>query len=89
MASKFGIILDVLIEAFKNSVSEQDYCNIVKILREYTNSRENLEIEQDELKNRGYPLDYHPCDHMERIRFAMTFGKYNNTRINDLLLSIQ
>ena len=83
MSSKFGIILDILLEFFSNPVSENDYHNIVNAIREYSNARENNE--QHELAIRGLPSTYHPCDHNERIRYAMVFGEKNNMRIGELI----
>lgn len=82
--SQFGTILDILMEAFKNPVSEQDYHNIVELLRAYKRDDVMKEQEMKELSIREFPLTYHPCDHMERIRFAMTFTQNNNERIKEL-----
>ena len=82
MSSKFGVILDIMTEAFKSPVSEEDYYKIVELLRNYI--REDPTAEQHELAIRGYPAHYHPCDHMERIRFAMTFGGKDNAVLKDL-----
>lgn len=83
--TKFGILLDILIESFSKNVSERDYHMIVNALREYDSSRCDTETEQRELAAHGYPLTYHPCDHMERIRSAMTFGEIDNPRVQELL----
>ena len=80
--SRFGVILDILTEAFKNPVSEEDYYKIVDLLRKYI--REDTTAEQHELAIRGFPSSYHPCDHMERIRFGMTFGGKDNAVLKDL-----
>lgn len=85
MPTRFGLILDILDEAFRTLVSEKDYYEIVDILQEYSDNRDDVSIEQQELKQKGWPLTYHPCDHMQRLRFAMTFGESDNVRIRELL----
>lgn len=84
MTTQFGIILDILTEAFKHPVSEHDYTTIVGILRDYSCNRNSIVVEQHELTIRKFPPGYHPCDHMENIRFAMVFGENNNIIIQDL-----
>lgn len=32
-------------------------------------------------ESNGYPPDYNPCEHMERIRFSMCFGSIPNSKI--------
>ena len=86
MSSKFGIILDILLESFRNPVSENDYHNIVNAIREYSNAREDNE--QHELAIRGLPLTYHPCDHNERIRHSMVFTDKDNERVGELLSGV-
>jgi hypothetical protein len=88
MVNNFGILLDILTEAFHNTVSENDYQMILETLRQYSQSRCDIATEQYELVTRGWPLTYHPCDHKERIRFAMYFGEKDNTHIQELLLTI-
>jgi hypothetical protein len=82
MTHKFNIILDILQEAFTSPVSEKDYHMIVACLRKYSASERDVKFEQSELARRGWPLDYNPCEHMERLRFAFTFGTDDNPRIN-------
>lgn len=86
--TRFGIILDILSESFHGIISEQDYVNIVNLLRDYDRSRDDTSIEKQELVDRGWPLNYHPCDHMERIRFATVFGKDDNVRIKELFSTL-
>ena len=87
MTSKFGNILDMLIYAFKNTVSVHDCAMIVDTLRDYEKTRPDAPCadEQRELSRVGYPLDYHPCEHMDRIRFCMVFGENDNEHIQDML----
>ena len=89
MASRFGILLDILMEAFRNPVSETDYYTIVQVLQDYTEARSDTIQEQEELAKRGLPINYHPCDHMERIRFGMVFGNNRNSRIKDLVTKLK
>ena len=88
MSHAFSIILDILQEAFNSLVSERDYHMIVACLREYSASEHNADIEKSELARRGWPLDYHPCEHMERLRFAFVFGGEDNPRIQHALASL-
>lgn len=84
MSTRFGIIIDLLIEAFRNFASEGDYYDIVNILRSYELSRDSSFLERTELEARGWPLDYDPCEHIENIRMCMAFGN-DNLRIKELL----
>ena len=83
--NKFGVLLDVLSEAFKSTVSEHDYHMIVQAIRDYSVSRYDRETEEKELAARNMPLTYNPCDHMENIRFGMSFGGGDNVRVQELL----
>ena len=74
-------MLDILVEAFSNPISERDYRDIVEALREYSSHRDNRAVELLELTRSGYPKTYHPCDHMENIRFALCFGEEDNRRV--------
>jgi hypothetical protein len=89
MTSQFGILLDILKEAFQSPISERDYHMIVELLRNYNNSRIHKESELNELQSRGWPLNYDPCEHMERIRFAMVFGEKDNDVVQTLLKRLQ
>lgn len=88
MVSKFGIILDILKEAFSTPVSERDYYRIVEVLRNYKLNPCEPTTEQEELVARKWPLHYHPCDHMENIRFGLCFCGEDNIRIQELLLNL-
>jgi hypothetical protein len=87
MSNKFGIILDMLKESFQNPVSVNDCCMIVDCMREYAKTRPEITSsdEERELARIGYPLTYHPCDHMERVRFAMHFRDEDNERVQGML----
>lgn len=85
MSNRFRLQLDMLKESFSNPVSENDYHEIVGCLRDYSTNRCDPTIEAHELREHGFPSDYHPCDHLERIRFAMTFNSKDNTRIRELI----
>ena len=73
--------------AFSEPVDENDYHNIVAYLREYAKNRESVENEKKVNESNGYPPDYNPCEHMERIRFCMVFGSISNSKIRCCLLS--
>ena len=74
MTMKCDLILDLLQAAFTGAVTEQDYHSTVQCLREYAAERDCREAESRAALSRGWPADYDPCEHMERIRVAMTFG---------------
>lgn len=44
-------------------------------MRDYNAVRQPPEIEQAMLTDSGFPVTYHPCNHMERIRFSVVFGE--------------
>ncbi len=60
---------------------------IVDCMREYAKTRPEITSsdEERELARIGYPLTYHPCDHMERVRFAMHFRDEDNERVQGML----
>lgn len=81
----FGILIDMLIVAFNVTVSKSDYHDVVQCMRMYDTRRATLESKREELRRRGWPVTYHPCEHMEKIRFCMTFGGHGNERVRDLV----
>lgn len=84
--SRFGALLDILKYCFENKISVKDYHNIVNCIRSYDSKREDISIEIIELKRIGYPLTYHPCDHMENIRKNMWFDlDTDNIKIGELI----
>ncbi len=83
--NKFGMLLDVLTVAFKSTVSEHDYHMIVQAIRDYSVSRYDRAAEEKELAARNMPLTYNPCDHMENVRFGMSFVVEDNARVQELL----
>ena len=87
MSNRFGLLLEILTEAFQAPVSEEDYYNIIAALRAYDTQRCTQKEEQTELKARGWPLTYHPCDNMERLRYAFVFAPEDNKKIGGLLKS--
>jgi hypothetical protein len=83
--SRFGVIIDILEIAFSNPVSESDYHNIVRCLREYDRLRDPEETERYQLRIRGWPEDYHPCEHMENVRWGFAFVDVSNQDVTSLL----
>lgn len=83
--TKFSIIIDMLKIAFSEPIDENDYNTILVCLREYAENRESLENEMKVNESNGYPIDYNPCDHMERIRFCIVFGSIPNSKIKTCL----
>jgi hypothetical protein len=61
--------------AASTPVSEMDYHKIVQILRHYDKHRQSPQDEQEVLARVGWPATYHPCDHMEKIRFVLLFTR--------------
>jgi hypothetical protein len=84
--SYFGTILDMLRIAFESPVSLKDYHDIVSCLRAYdSEGRSDVSNERLELNRLGWPDTYHPCDHMENIRFGLMFVPEDNIRVRDRL----
>jgi hypothetical protein len=82
----FGYLLDIVQEVIESPVSERDYHAVVSCLRAYTAiGMHDAANEQFELQRRGWSLSYHPCKHMENIRFAMTFDEGDNARLHGLM----
>lgn len=79
--SKFAILLDMLKIAFSEWCDENDYHIVVQCMREYDKNRDTLDNERAINKEKGYPEDYNPGEHMERIRFFMKFGSIPNSKI--------
>jgi hypothetical protein len=73
--STLDIVIALLCVALLTPVSEMDYHNLVKILRHYDNHRQSPQDEQEVLTRVGWPHTYHPCDHMENIRFVLVFTR--------------
>jgi hypothetical protein len=83
MVTKCGLIFDLLQAAFTGFVTEHEYHLTVHCLREYAAERDCRDLEQQAAISRGWRADYDPCEHMERIRYGMTFGTTCNTSVMD------
>ena len=66
------------------TISEDQYHDVVACMRRYNTKRLSTAIEQTALRAAGFPVTYHPCNHMERIRFCTVFGEPDAT-LQDLL----
>lgn len=77
----FGTILDMLSAAFDSPVSETDYHDLVRCIREYGASKARRSVEQEMLAARGWPASYDVCEQSERVRFALEFGGVGNARL--------
>lgn len=76
MTNQFMVLLRMLKVLFEGpTVSEDQYHDVITCMRRYDTDRVPVETEQAALLEIGYPVTYHPCDHMERIRFCTVFGK--------------
>lgn len=85
---RFSLLIDMLARAFRggpgdSSVSQGNYTDIVWCLRKYDENRAPVEDEHKVLERQGWPTSYHPCDHMERIRWGMTFGDVSDEIIDE------
>ena len=78
MDTRFEAVLRMLACAFRSAVSEMDYHDIVQCLRVYRQSPDPIEDEHRLLLAIGWPITYHPCDHMENIRWCMCFAESND-----------
>lgn len=78
--------------AFAGEVSELDYHNLVRCMREYKSGMspegsDRVKLGEAEVRcitAVGWPATYNPFDHMERIRFCLAFGN-SNARVRELL----
>ena len=77
----FLIIIDMLEAAFNSPVSERDYHDIVRCIREYGGSRDDHTNERAVLTAKGWPESYDVCEQVEAIRYAMVFGTVDNARV--------
>ena len=84
LATCFGILVDVLQEAFKNTISEDQYMQVIRYINLYTSVREGLcitdkvsmvDAQNCQLLARQWPPDYDPADHLCNLRYALTFGE--------------
>ena len=74
----FCILLDMLGAAFNSPVSEKNYHDVVRCIREYSSSRESRSVEQELQVAKGWPASYDVCEHSEGVRFGMVFGPSDN-----------
>lgn len=84
----FRALLDALLVGFNgNPISEADYHAIVYRLRIYEmavernnekSTRAAAAIELPVLQDVGLPVTYHPCDHMENVRWGFNFTSDDN-----------
>lgn len=82
---RFSLLVEMLDRAFRggNSVSQDNYHDMVWCLRTYdTSGRARQNEERKVLLRHGWPTSYHPCDHMERIRWGMCFGDVSDDIID-------
>jgi len=59
--------------AFNDGMTEHNYHNVVKCLKNYVKNPDPRTIEVYALHQKNWPLTYHPCDHMENIRWGTFF----------------
>ena len=71
--SRFSLLLEMLDCAFDTGMTEENYHDLVECLKMYNINRDSRTIETHELQQKKWPLDYHPCDHMENIRWGAVF----------------
>ena len=81
MVTKIELIVDLLQAAFASPVTESEYHLTVNCLRQYALDRDSRDTERNVVTSRGWPPEYDPCEHMERIRFAMSFGSTSNVGV--------
>jgi hypothetical protein len=91
--SRFSKILQILDCAFTSGMTQQNYHDIVICLRDYHDRPDPPSIEEYELQQLGWPVDYHPCDHMENIRWGTVIlgerqsNKALNKKLQDYKMS--
>jgi hypothetical protein len=87
--ARFDQLLNILKISFESGISESQYHSIVNMIREYGASPDSKDIEHASLKAIGWPNDYHPSDHIERIRFAFHFVPYKNEQVDKYIESFK
>ena len=83
--NRFARLLYLLELAFPATVSEDQYHALVACMRAYDADRLPADVEKRTLAESGWPETYHPCDHMERIRFSLVFGPEPDARLQRAL----
>lgn len=86
---RFHQLLNILKISFKSGISESQYHSIVDIIRDYGVNPDPKHIEDASLKAVGWPTDYHPSEHIERIRFCIYFLPYNNEQVDKYIESLK
>lgn len=84
----FSVLLDMLKIAFREGSSEEQYHEVVKCLRAYRSCPADKKSEKMVLLQKGWPPHYHPCHHMENIRWGICFGNVN-AKLQELLTFIK
>ena len=77
---RFTLLLSLLEHVFRSGtvVSEDNYHDVVRCMRDYEEKGRAAASDEREMMNTlGWPEQYHPCDHMENIRFCLVFGSEN------------
>lgn len=82
---RFKLLVKILITAFNNGCTEGQYRKIVRCLRDYNADRDSQTQEKNILEREGWPSTYHPCDHMENIRWGLCFTPEKNFALQALL----
>ena len=83
--NRFARLLRALEAALPATVSEDQYHALVAAMRAYDAHRLPADIEKRTLAEAGWPQTYHPCDHLERIRFSLVFGPDPDARVQRAL----
>ena len=85
----FENIIAALNHAFGIPVTMNDYIMLVDCVRQYGLNRAEKEDEVVVLRKYGFPESYHPCDHIENLRFGLCFTCDKSDRLHKFLVGDQ
>lgn len=77
----FGTILKMLGAAFDSPVSESEYHDLVRCIREYGVARAPRAVEQAFLVAKGWPATFDVCEHVEGVPFGFVFDNMGNAGV--------
>ena len=94
MSQAFGLLLDILNVMFNETISEDNYHDLIDVMRVYCKTCQQItymtkDEEIFELTSRGFPETYNPCEYMENLRFAFAFRAVSNVKASAYLAQLK
>ena len=83
---RFALLIEMLCAVFESGSNEEEYHTIVNCMHDYNTCRDEPITEKDVLVGKGWPTNYHPCDHMENIRWGICFMDQPNPLVEELIV---